>query len=567
MKTPIWGLLCLLVLPTFSCKQDKPAEEPETTETAVRVWAPEDTRSMTGATARRGVILDTEKDTEGYVLFEVPMDTDTYLIDKQGKVVHTWEGSLNSMNSYLLPNGHLIRLERDEDFPTFAAGGQSGRIREYDWDGTLLWDYELANETELLHHDIEIMPNGHILGISYEAVTAEEAAAMGRDPGQIPRAGLWMDKIVEIRPTRPVGGEIVWEWHMKDHLVQDLDPEKPNYGAIGDHPRKIDFNVHVWEESPEPEQSEEERLAHLQKMIALGNETSNATLENQGSDISHFNAVSYNPDLDQIAISCPEYCEIFIIDHSTSTEEARGDAGGRWGHGGDLLYRWGNPANYGQGSKEDQVLFYQHDIKWIPGGFPGGGNLMVYNNDIPDPDSDYDTPFAYFDSAVPPDFAIPVGKAGNHSEVYQWSPPVDENGNYLIGPDHRFGPQYPDWTYKAPDIYSFYSAFISGAQRLSNGHTLITQGMQGRLFEINADKELVWEYWVPYKGDYRLPDGTFPQPNGPFIYAVFRSTLYPAGHPAFSGRDLVPAEPQPEAFKFPGPPENGPGGNNQSQTN
>ncbi len=79
-----------------------------------------------------------------YVLYEPSNGTLTYLMNKQGEVVHTWSSDLNSMNSYLQPNGHLIRMERDENFPTFAAGGQAGRIREYDWDGNILWDFKCA---------------------------------------------------------------------------------------------------------------------------------------------------------------------------------------------------------------------------------------------------------------------------------------------------------------------------------------------------------------------------------------------------------------------------------------
>ena len=52
------------------------------------------------------------------------------------------------------------------------------------------------------------------------------------------------------------------------------------------------------------------------------------------------------------------WCEFYIIDHGTTSEEAAGPAG-------DLLYRWGNPQTYGRGDDEDKVFYQQHDAHWI----------------------------------------------------------------------------------------------------------------------------------------------------------------------------------------------------------
>jgi len=540
-------ILSTLVITLFSCKTETSPQEEETL-VEVREWSPDDTRSLSGVLAERGLIYNSQKGTDGFVLYEPSNGTFTYLLNKEGEVVHTWTSDLNSMNSYLQPNGHLIRMERDENFPTFAAGGQSGRIREYDWDSNILWDFTYYNEKELTHHDIEIMPNGNILAISYDALTPEEAETAGKDTTHIPKAGIWLDKIIEIQPIKPNDGKIVWEWRMRDHLIQDHDESKNNYGVVSDDPRKININIPSAEAGPP---MSEKQVAHMKKMGFL---TSNATVDNQGSDITHTNAVSYNPNLDQIVISVPGYGEIFVIDHSTTTEEAKGSIGGKYGHGGDLLYRWGNPANYGKGTKEDQILHGQHDIKWIPDGYPGEGKLMVYNNDIPGPDNKFPSMWAALGGANTPEMNVKIGDVGNYSAVVEWAIPTDDSGNYTLNENGVFGPAESDWSYTAPDLYSFYSAFISGAQRLKNGHTLITQGMQGRFFEIDENKEVVWEYWNPYKYDYKLPDGSVSQPVGPFIYGVFRSTLYPKDHPGLAGKDLNPFTPQPEPFIFKMPP-------------
>jgi len=549
MTNKVRYLLILLVASVSfsSCKTEKSNKE-DLKIVEVKEWQPTDTRSFSEVSAERGLILNTEKGTDGYVLFEPSSSLFTFLINKEGDVVHTWESDLNSMNSYLQPNGHLIRMERDEDFPTFAAGGQSGRIREYDWDGNILWDFKYFSETELTHHDMEVMPNGNILAISYEALSLDEAVAAGKDPHHIPKAGIWLDKIIEIEPIKPDGGNIVWEWHMKDHLIQEIDSTKSNYGVIAENPRKININIPSAEAGPP---MTEEQVA---QMIKMGMMTSNATVDNQGSDLTHTNAVSYNPGLNQIVMSVPGFGEIYVIDHSTTTEEAKGSTGGTAGHGGDLLYRWGNPANYGRGTKADQELFFQHDAKWIPEGYPGAGHLMVYVNDIPDPNNKLPSLGAALGGANSPEMNVAIEDIGNYSAVYEWTIPTDEAGNYVLPDGGAFGPEDPDWSYTAPDKYSLYSAFVSGAHRLENGHTLITQGMQGRFFEIDKNKDIVWEYWTPYKFDYTLPDGSASQPTGPFIFGMFRSTLYPAEFNAFEGKDLQPIDPQPEPFVFKMPP-------------
>ena len=547
MKKVLLALAFATLFINLSCKDNKP-EVPVEELAVVREWKPEDTRSLTEVSAKRGLILNTDEDTEGYVLYEPSLGTSTYLIDKDGNVVHTWESDLNSMDSYLMPNGHLFRLERDENFPTFASGGQAGRIREFDWEGNKVWDFKYFDEKTLLHHDFEIMPNGNILAISYDAKTVEEAVAAGRDTSHIPKAGIWPDKIIEIEPIRPEGGKIVWEWKMWDHLVQDIDSTKANYGKISDNPRKININTHGEEGPPMNEEQ-------IKQMIQVGFMTNNATIDNQGSDITHMNAISYNPELDQIVVSVPAYSEIFIIDHSTTTNEAKGSNGGKWGHGGDLLYRWGNPKNYGRGTEKDQKLFFQHDAKWIHKGYPGEGNITVYNNDIINPESKYPNMFAAFGVTEFPEAKLAIKDMGNYSSVVELDPQTAENGAYEIPETEAIGPEDPSWTYIAPDKYSFYSAFISGAQRLKNGNTLITQGMQGRFFEVTPEGEIVWEYWTPYKHNYTMPDGTRPQPTGAFIFGIFRSTLHNKDYEAFNGKELKPIDPQPETFVFKMPPK------------
>ena len=224
----------------------------------------------------------------------------------------------------------------------------------------------------------------------------------------------------------------------------------------------------------------------------------------------HSNAIDYNAALDQIVISVRSLSEIWIIDHDTTTREAAGPAG-------DLLFRWGSPKAYGHQDSESAGLGHQHDIRWIPAGYPGAGNLMDFSNEVT--------------HASPP-----------YSQVVEFVPPVGANGRYTLGAEQPFGPDQAAWTYSDN---GFFSPFISGAQRISNGNTLVTFGPQGRFVEVTTEGEIVWEYWTPYSGEVRMPDGSWPQPGAPFVYATFRATFIPADHEALAGRNLEPLDPQP----------------------
>lgn len=513
--------ICILM---WACDADKKGATKEVNNK--KIISAKD-RNMFGHGIPRGLTINSEGLTEGYVMFAVPNSASVYLINRKGQVVHEWKGNFGSLApvAYLGDDGSLVQNATDPDFPVFAGGGEAGRLQKITWDNKLIWDFEYATEESHAHHDFAVMPNGNILAIAWEAKTVQEVLAAGRKPELTPKAGLWPDKIVEIEPQGKRGGKIVWEWHIWDHLIQDYDSKKANYGNPAQHPELLNFNTG---DSIPPLISQDS----LDILIAMGMERRNNTPENMGSDVYHVNAIKYNKELNQIAISSPSLSEIFIIDHSTTTKEAAGHTGGRWGKGGDFLYRWGNPLNYQRGDSTDQKLFHQHDIRWIEKGKPGAGNLTVFNNDID-----------YRDSL-------------NYSAIYEIAPPTDKKGYYLIKGDKPFGPEKPVWTYIAPDTVSFWSSFISGAHRMDNGNTFINEGAKARFFEVTKEGKIVWEYLNPYRGDVRKPNGD-PNPPMPLTYIAFRSTYIPADHPALANRKLVPVNPQPTAFVMPSPPPGG----------
>ena len=56
------------------------------------------------------------------------------------------------------------------------------------------------------------------------------------------------------------------------------------------------------------------------------------------------------------------------------------------------------------------------------------------------------------------------------------------------------------WSYAGDDEHGFYSRVRSAQERLPNGNTLITESDGGRLFEVTAEGEIVWEYLNPERG-------------------------------------------------------------------
>jgi hypothetical protein len=211
----------------------------------------------------------------------------------------------------------------------------------------------------------------------------------------------------------------------------------------------------------------------------------------------HTNSIDYNPELDQIVLSPRSFSELIVIDHSKSSETAATANGGRTGQGGDILYRWGNPANYRAGMPEDRTLHQQHDARWVQPGSPGAGNITIFNNGSNRPE-------------------------GKYSSIDEITPPINLNGSYRIAPGKAFGPSGLTWSYVAPNPTDFYSSFISGAERLPSGNTLICDGPNGFFFEVTPDKQTVWQYNNPIT----LPPAG---PEGP--HSVFRVTRYTKDYP------------------------------------
>jgi len=492
---------------------------------------------------KTGLTVNDPRAFRGYSLIAPMNSTTTYLVDMDGLVVRSWKSEYSpAMSAYLLENGHLLRPGAarggfggrggggfgGRGGGGFGGPGSGGRIQEFDWDGTLLWDYSLSTEKNHPHHDICPMPNGNVLVIAWDKKTSAEAIAAGRHPRGV-QGELLPDCILEVHPTGKTTGDIVWQWHAWDHLIQDIDKTKANYGEVSEHPELIDVNYGTGFMASLL--NDPKSLATLRSLGYVGgggpSPTGGTGASNRGaapaqqaggagdssrgrggpgdsgrgrggpgmfggpggeSDMMHTNAVDYNANLDQIMVSVHNFSEVWIIDHSTTTAQAATHSGGRYGKGGDLLYRWGNPRAYRSGTNADQRLFAQHCAKWIPKGRPGEGHLLVFNNGGGRND-------------------------GTYSSVDEVVLPVEKDGRYAREEFAAFGPERAAWSYAAPNKSSFYAMNISGAQRLPNGDTFICNGIAGVFFEVTANKDIVWNYSMP-GGGMGGPGGMFGRGGG-----------------------------------------------------
>lgn len=417
---------------------------------------------------------DPNRVSAGFVMLAPTASETTYLVRNDGSIAHTWpSGGPPGVAVRFLPGGELLRTGTISSSVFFEGKGVGGRLEKRTWDGQLTWSYTLPSpEKYILHHDIDVLPNGNVLAIAWELRTKAEAVAAGRAASNTPEGGIWSEAIFEIRPDVPSGGTIVWEWHVWDHLVQDIRPADANFGTVARNYRRIDINYD-------------------------GSNANPAT----DPDWLHLNAVTYNAELDQILISSRPWSEIWIIDHSTTTAEAATASGGKRGHGGDLLYRWGNPHSYRAGPLESQQLFNQHDAHWIAADLPGAGNVLVFNNG--------------------------VGRGYASSDELKL--PVDENGNYIVRSDGTFGPAKPAWTFGANAGPNFFSLTAGSSQRLRNGNTLVCLPNAARVVEATQEGDIVW--------DLNLGAGE----AGGF---TFRATRFPADTEQFVDTELALKAPE-----------------------
>ncbi|MBZ9728466.1 arylsulfotransferase family protein [Salegentibacter sp. JZCK2] len=367
----------------------------------------------------------------GYLLVNDAGNNRVFLMNYDLDILHEWDLVAGIGNdSTLLPDGNLLTLLMDED-AIINFGGFGGLIQLLDKDSNILWEFPYSTEDYNLHHDIEMLPNGNILAMVWEKIPIQEAKESGVDTN----TDIFPEKIIEIDPAT---NAIVWEWRSWDHIVQDFDSEKANYGVIADHPELIDINY----------------------------------VKDEKGDIMHGNGIAYDPDKDLIFLSINFYSEVWVIDHSTTTAEAKDSSGGNFNKGGDLVYRFGNPEAY-QNPEGTRMFDRNHFPNLLNG--EDTGSILVFNNNITAEQS------ILYELKLPAEYDL-ASNQNNELDVL--------------------------WSFTSTNLFS---PKVSGGVRLPNGNTLITEGDHGG-WEVTNSGNVVWKfkgdgfYWRIYHYPQNAPE-------------------------------------------------------------
>jgi Arylsulfotransferase (ASST) len=387
-------------------------------------------------------LYNPEKAFNCYVLID-GRDGRSYLIDMNGNDVHSWPftGFPAEMIDPEINGGRLGDIICQKEPEIFSCEN----LLKVDWDGKILWEWgkKAPGGAAKQNHDLAPLSNGNILLVAKVLSTLSE----------ITDGPVNDQAIYEVTPD----GDIVWKWISSEHIEElGFAGERKNLLFSGKmRPRSSIFVIN--------------------DMAPLG--------PNRWHEEGD---ARFDPD--NIMIDSREASFIAIIEKKT----------------GRIVWRMGPdyPANYdhslksftGNFPRPVDTICGQHDAHMIPKGLPGGGNIMVFDNQGA--------------SGFPPIYL----NLFPGSRVVEIDPTTQE----IV------------WQYDAScggrPFWTFFSSFISSARRLPNNNTLICEGMHGRLFQVTEKGEIVWEYVNPHFGRWTDHDT---ESGGSLSNYVFRAQPIP----------------------------------------
>lgn len=422
----------------------------------------------TGAT-----IYNPKKCWNGFTVYQIP-ERGAVLIDMNGTEVHLWE-ELHGFPNKILPGGFVLGSLGERN-PKHGHQDQTDLV-QVDFDGNVVWKFDHAEYIEdpgekaqwmaRQHHDYQREGNP----VGYYVPGMEPLTDKGNtlilahknitDP-RISDKELLDDIIYEVNWA----GEIIWSWLCTDHYDEfDFDETAKNvmykdpnyYSGLGAGGHSLAGD---W--------------MHINSMSTLG--------PNKWYDAGD---KRFHPD--NIIVDARDANIVWVIEKSS----------------GKIVWMIGPDYSKTPELRALGWIIGQHHAHMIPRGLPGEGNILIYDNG------------GWAGYYAPNPGSHNGGKAAlrDYSRVLEFDPTTLKIVWQMTPKEAGF--------IMPLDANRFYSPFISGAQRLPNGNTMITEGSHGRIMEVTVDHELVWEYICPYWGNalkmnmvyrsYRVPYDWVPQ--------------------------------------------------------
>jgi hypothetical protein len=424
-------------------------------------------------------LYEPDKCWNGYTVFQAK-DTGACIINMNGATEQLWQG-LHGFPNAILPGGFVIGStgERSSNY-----GYQDFRdLVQVDWDGNIVWKFDQHEYIEdpgeeprwmaRMHHDFqrEGCPVGYYVpGMTPKAKDGNTLILVHKNlhHKEISDKLLLDDAFIEVTWD----GDIVWEWVCSEHF-HELNFREDARNALCRIPnmRACGGGMGDW--------------MHINSMSVLG---PNRWFDAGDKRFHPENIIWSGRQTNIIAITDKESGRLVWVlgpDYDTSPELKR--------------LGW---------------IIGPHHAHMIPRGLPGEGHILLFDNG------------GWGGYGAP----NPGAPAGFNNAMRDYSRVLEIDPNTL-NTVWQFTPAELGLTYPV-DCARFYSPFVSSVQRLPNGNTLIAEGSDGRLIEVTADHQVVWEYISPYWGQtsrmnmiyraYRIPYEWVPQLTQPIEIPIVR---------------------------------------------
>jgi hypothetical protein len=416
-------------------------------------------------------IYKPEKCWNGFTIFSAKVTGESTLIDMNGNVVKLWKG-ISGFPARILPGGFVMGF-----IGTRPMHQDSTALVQADWNDNIVWKFDRAEEIKdpdkvpywsaRQHHDYQREGNP----VGYYA------------PGLDPKTNAGNTLILAHKDAtnpkisnKPLEDDYIYEVTWDGKIVWEwLTSDHFDEMGLDEAAKNTIHRNPSWNSMRGAAD-----WAHINSMSVLGPNR----FFDQGDKRFH-------PD--NIIVDARQLNIIWIIDKKAGT----------------IVWKVGPDYTASPELRKMGQIIGQHHAHMIPKGLPGAGNIMVFDNGGA---GGYGSPN--------PGSVTGVGNAVRaNSRVLEFNPVTLE----VVW---QYSPETSGY-----EMTSFFSHYISSAQRLPNGNTLIDEGADGRIFEATPEHEIVWEYVSPFFSDpketqngvyraYRVPYSWVPQAAKPVEKAV-----------------------------------------------